>query len=197
MKRVLTVCVIPAALLTVAGCGSSTPSAPTAPPPSATATAPSESPDASTSPAGDVIPMGQQGNSAGLKMTVTKVTVTRTLRYSESGKTLTAPSGGNYVLVQTTGMNDTKKGIDLTCSYPAKTLLFDQQGREFETGDLDLYELKGNPGCNDDVQPGFPFNMTWAYLIPPGATPTKWQYESISEKLESGPIVTVSPLTVT
>ncbi len=143
------------------------------------------------------IPMGQMGDSNGLKMTIDKVTSPATIRYEQSGKTIKPPAGGKYVLVYTHGINDTKEGIDLTCSLPVIADLYDTQGRKFSgVNDIDNDEIKGNPGCNDNIQPGFPFTMIWAYMIPATAEVLTFQFNSLGTRLEDGPIIGVQPLTV-
>lgn len=182
-------------LLIVVGCSSSAQpdTSPPAPAPSNTGL---QTEPADTAGSVTTVPMGQPGESAGLKMTVNKVTTTSSLRYVQEGKTVKPPAGGKFVLVETTGFNGTKAGIDLTCGFPVKADVKDSEGREFEgANDIDKYELKGNPGCNDDVQPGFPFKMTWAYMVPVSATVTEFNWMSISPDLERGPTITV-PLTV-
>jgi hypothetical protein len=149
-------------------------------------------PDSSIPSASTTVAMGQEGNSAGLKLTVVKVTTADSLYYTESEKTVKPAAGGKYIIVETTGTNDTKTGIDLTCGLPVVTNLYDTEGREFSgVNDVDLYERKGNPGCNDNVQPGFPFNMTWAYMVPADATPKMFQWNSLSDSLDDGPVVEV------
>ncbi len=58
--------------------------------------------------------------------------------------------------------------MDLTCSLPIMAKVVDAQGREFDTVES-LYELRGNPECNDQLQPGFSSEMTYAFLVPEGA----------------------------
>lgn len=173
-----------------------TPPASTAPvEPEATGPSISE-PEQAAPPSGSVA-MGQEGNSNGLKLTVRTVTEAPSVQFV-TGESLTPPKGGKIILVETKGVNDTKNGIDLTCSFAVRADLLDSEGRRFEgVNDVDLYSIKGNPGCNDDVQPGFPFNMTWAYIVPKEADVTEFQFSSIPKDFEAeeGPVVTV-PVTL-
>lgn len=178
----------PTVSVTVAASGSSEPAAPEQ--------AATDLPDGVPAPS-VTIPMGQMGDSNGLKMTVDKVTSPATIRYEQSGKTIKPPAGGKYVLIHTHGINDTKAGIDLTCSLPVIADLYDTQGRKFSgVNDIDKYEIKGNPGCNDDIQPGFPFTMIWAYMIPETAEISTFQFDSLDSRLQHGPIIGVQPLTI-
>jgi hypothetical protein len=71
-------------------------------------------------------------------------------------------------------------GIDLTCSLPVKTALVDSQQRNFDPID-DLYKLKGNSNCNDNLQPGFESDMTWVYRVPSSATAIGWGFQDITD----------------
>lgn len=73
--------------------------------------------------------------------------------------------GGKFICVDTTVVNDTRGGIDLTCSWPVATKVVDVKERQFDPVD-DLYKIDGNPGCNDLLQPGFDAPMTWIFEVP-------------------------------
>ncbi|WP_132427098.1 hypothetical protein [Pseudonocardia endophytica] len=80
--------------------------------------------------------------------------------------TTTLPkAGGRFVAVTAHFVNNAKVGIDLTCSLAINTKLIDSQQCNFDAID-DLYKIKGNPECNDQLQPGFEADMTWVYLVP-------------------------------
>jgi hypothetical protein len=83
--------------------------------------------------------------------------------------TPTAPdAGGKFVVVQTHVVNNAQISMDLTCGYPIATTVVDSQERQFDTIDS-LYELRGNPECNDQLQPGFEADMTYVYMVPASA----------------------------
>ncbi len=67
--------------------------------------------------------------------------------------------------VTATVANKTKNSIDLTCGWPVDTRLIDDDNANYDPVD-DLYRISGNPGCNDNLQPGFAHSMTWIYEIP-------------------------------
>lgn len=82
-------------------------------------------------------------------------------------RTVRAPQGGSYIYVETTVMNDSSEGLDLTCGYPMEVNLVEASGgRRFDPVEgLDL--VKDNPACNAQLQPGFKDSVTWVFLVPP------------------------------
>jgi hypothetical protein len=128
--------------------------------------------------------------SGGIEIRVLKVYALSSLRY-EGGtqseltpdaqpRRVTAPQGGRYVYVRAIVKNNTSAGIDLTCGYPVDAKLIDAAGRAFDP-DSGLYQLAGNPGCNDLVQPGFRAAMRWVYLVPRGAVATEFEFSDVSD----------------
>lgn len=143
---------------------------------------------ATPEPQGD--DLGKTFASGGIKLKVLSVRASRTLQY-EGGtqseqtpnaetRTIKAKQGGRYVYVKTRLTNDTSGGIDLTCSFPVDAKAVDDEGRQFDPDD-GLSQIKGNPACNDMVQPGFKTTMTWVYLVPPGATVTQFAFSDVSD----------------
>ncbi len=156
----------------------------------------------SAAPPITTVAKGQMATSDGLEITVLDAWTQKTLTYegntyseeTPNGKkrTITAPQDGRYLYVKTTGTNNTRGGLDMTCDWVGDFLAVDSQGRKFEEAD-GLSQLKGNPGCNDMVSPGFKFNMTWVYLVPPGAQITTWNWRAVTGKnYKSGPRVQVN-----
>jgi hypothetical protein len=94
-------------------------------------------------------------------------------------------AGGKFIVVETHVVNNAKVSMDLTCSLPISTKLVDAQDRSFDPIP-DLYKLKGNPECNDQLQPGFEADMTYVYLVPATATITGWGFKDTTELLGSG-----------
>ncbi|MDT0353067.1 hypothetical protein [Pseudonocardia charpentierae] len=56
----------------------------------------------------------------------------------------------------------------------------DTQQRNFDPID-DLYELKGNPECKDNLQSGFESDMTWVYRVPSSTTILGWALQDITD----------------
>ncbi len=69
---------------------------------------------------------------------------------------------------------------------PIETILVDARGREFAPVD-DQYELRGNPGCNGQLQPGFEADTTCVHLVPTTAQVTGWIFAGIAEDRTAGP----------
>ncbi|MGB7239713.1 MAG: hypothetical protein WBD41_27500, partial [Rhodococcus sp. (in: high G+C Gram-positive bacteria)] len=78
--------------------------------------------------------------------------------------------GGKYVVVDTTVFNDTLRPIDITCAAPIQNTLTTEDRRQYSTID-EQYNVEGNPGCNDMLQPGFDAVMKFVYEIPDGGKP--------------------------
>ncbi|EHM29095.1 hypothetical protein SPW_2553 [Streptomyces sp. W007] len=53
--------------------------------------------------------------------------------------------------------------------------LLDEQERRYDTID-DLYEVTGNPECNEQLQPGFKDEMQFVYRVPKGAKIIAWEF---------------------
>ena len=58
--------------------------------------------------------------------------------------------------------------MDLTCGWPIDSVAVDVQEREFDTISSQ-YKYENNPGCNDNLQPGFEAEMTYVFNVPDGA----------------------------
>lgn len=78
------------------------------------------------------------------------------------------PAGGRYIRIDTVVENAGKKSMDLTCMGPVQVVAVDSEDREFNSID-DLYKIVDNPGCNDQLQPGFKDEMTWVFMVPEDA----------------------------
>ncbi|UUU45124.1 hypothetical protein [Streptomyces sp. NBC_00162] len=120
--------------------------------------------------------IGQEARHMGTVVTVKTVTETDNLKTTEG--TQKAGDGAKFVTVQTKVFNDTKEGMDLTCSLPVVNKLLDEQQRRYDAIQ-DLYEIPGNPGCNDQLQPGFSDDMTYIYRVPATAKITGWEFEQL------------------
>lgn len=137
--------------------------------------------------------IGKEMDSGGLKMTITKAYRTDTIKYDD-GSTDKARSGGEYIVFELDGYNDTAEGVDASCGLPAFATLIDVDGREFDQ-DLDIrrYDLPGDEECNDITPPGFPFETTWVFLAPKDTQFGDLSFYAVSSRNASGEdIVTVS-----
>jgi hypothetical protein len=134
--------------------------------------------------------VGQQFTNLGATVTVTMVRSASSIELNESNyrpgsglesyTDVPAGPGANFVIVTTQVVNNAKQSMDLTCSLPIRTVLIDDQNRNFDPIDS-LYKVKGNPECNDALQPGFAEDMTWVYRIPTGTHVLGWAFEDITD----------------
>lgn len=90
-------------------------------------------------------------------------------------------SGGKFVIVDTTVLNDGKVSMDLTCSFPIQNKLITADNRQYDPID-DLYKIQGNPECNDGLQPGFDSHMIYVYEIPTAAVPAQFGFADMESQ---------------
>lgn len=157
-----------------------------------TETTPTEVPaseeGATSSSQGDDI--GKTKTSGGIKLRLISVRSSRKLRLQGGTQTESTPNGeprtirakqgGRYVFVRTRITNDTKASIDITCGAPITAQVGDKEERLFDPVD-ELYLVKGNPGCNEKLQPGFKTTMTWPFLIPEGTRVVAFGFQDTSD----------------
>jgi hypothetical protein len=110
--------------------------------------------------------MGQPVVNGGIKLTITGVSTPTAV--PRSGGDTPPRAGAKLVRVDTTVENVGKKSIDLTCGYPIRNNTYDAQKRQFDDVE-NLYEIPGNPVCNDNLQPGFSAPMSYIYEVPQDA----------------------------
>lgn len=187
MRAAALALLIPA--LIIAGCADSP--APTAAAPSTNAPRPTTA-TPTTTPEPQIAAVGDTVTNGGITLTLVSAGSIDTIELNKSGYrpgsgyedyTVTAPDpGGRFVAVQTHIVNNSRVSLDLTCSLPIDTILVDAQSREFDPIDS-LHELRGNPECNDQLQPGFEADMTYVYLVPATAQVTGWVFADIAEDL--------------
>ncbi|MER5226722.1 hypothetical protein [Streptomyces flaveus] len=91
------------------------------------------------------------------------------------GGTRSAGAEAKYVALETVVFNDTKSGMDLTCSRPIVSSLIDDRGRRYDPID-DLNRIPGNPQCDERLQPGSKDQMVFAYRVPRSAKITAWEF---------------------
>jgi hypothetical protein len=150
---------------------------------------------AATSPAVAATPepsgeIGQTYRHLGIVITLIDVAASPSIRLSERSRRsgsgyeeyeeVIAGSGAKFVTVKTRVMNDAQASIDLTCGYPIKNHLIDDHGRRFDAISK-LYRIRGNPACNDNLQPGFASDMTWIYRVPLDAVISAFEFEDLTD----------------
>jgi hypothetical protein len=59
-------------------------------------------------------------------------------------------------------------------------VLVDDRDRQFDTIDS-LHEIRDNPECNVQLQPGFESDMTYIYMVPAGAKISGFAFRDASE----------------
>ena len=165
-KRSALTTVLLAAGIALAGCSSASP---TAEPQAAT---PSR--------------VGQPATNVGVAVTVNSVTAVPMIALNQSGyrpgsgyDTYTetpAGAGDKYVVVSAHVVNNEAKPLDLSCGAALKTLAKDDQGRQYAPMDQ-LFKFKGNPQCDEAVEPGQAADMTWIYRVPADAHMVSWQFQ--------------------
>jgi hypothetical protein len=155
------------------------------PPASAPAAAVSEGSPTSVAPSTTasrpaLAQVGQRVQNGGVAITINSVSATTSISYQVEGyrgqfSPENARPGGQFVSVRATVENVGQISMDLTCGYPIGNKLIDSNDRQFDTYDS-LYRVEGNPGCNDNLQPGFSSEMTWVYELPLTSTPTMFGF---------------------
>ncbi|MBP2333158.1 hypothetical protein [Corynebacterium freneyi] len=116
---------------------------------------------------------GDAVDSDGIRLTVTNIEEGPSIDYLEEGvraehaatESLDAVEGGKLVTVTTEVENTGTEAWDLTCGFAIQSELVDDQGRHFQPIDS-LYRIPGNPGCNEQTNPGFTKTMKWAFEVP-------------------------------
>lgn len=116
--------------------------------------------------------VGEVVNNGGVDLTIKKAsavdTVSMTMDINSPKVTQEKPpAGGRYIRIDTVVENAGKK-LDLTCMGPVQIVAIDSEEREFNTLES-LYKIVDNPGCNDQLQPGFKDDMTWVFMVPEDA----------------------------
>ena len=98
----------------------------------------------------------------------------------ETYEQVAAGDGAKFITVSTR-VNDSKTSIDLTCGgYPIANHLVDDRDRRFDAIHK-LYQIRGNPECNDNLQPGFASDMTWIYRVPLDANILAFEFEDLTD----------------
>ncbi|MTE20180.1 DUF4352 domain-containing protein [Streptomyces sp. TRM43335] len=117
--------------------------------------------------------IGEEARNGGAVVTINKVWETESI--TMAGVAKKAGAGAKYVILETVVFNDTKASMDLTCGLPIVNNLLDEEDRRYDSID-DLYEVAGNPECNDQLQPGFKEEMLFVYRVPKDAKVMAWEF---------------------
>ncbi|MGK5450401.1 hypothetical protein [Streptomyces radiopugnans] len=117
--------------------------------------------------------IGEEARNGGAVVTINKVRETESI--TMAGVAKKAGASAKYVILETVVFNDTKASMDLTCGLPIVNNLLDEEGRRYDSID-DLYEVAGNPECNDQLQPGFKEEMLFVYRVPKDAKVMAWEF---------------------
>lgn len=91
------------------------------------------------------------------------------------GGTKSAGAEAKYVALEAIVLNETKSGMNLTCSPPIVSSLIDDQGRRYDAID-GLDKIPGNPECDERLQPGSKDQMVFAYRVPESAKIKAWEF---------------------
>lgn len=78
---------------------------------------------------------------------------------------LTAEEGTKLYRADTTIENTDRTSMDLTCSYEVDIKVLSDKDQEYLPLE-NMHEIVGNPGCNDQLQPGFSTEMSWIFKLP-------------------------------
>jgi hypothetical protein len=154
----------------------------------------SQAPQPATAAPSTTVPaanqVGQPFTNLGITATVTSAETAESIALNESNsrpgsgyETYTdtpAGPGAKYEVIKTHIVNNAKTSLDLTCSLPIKTLLIDDQGRQFDPIQ-NLYKVQGNPECNTQLQPGFDSDMTWPYRVPAATHVVSWEFTDTTD----------------
>jgi hypothetical protein len=129
-----------------------------------------------------------EGDSGGLTLKLEKVTRESSITYEGGTQssvtpdgdpiTVKADEGSYYLAVSTSGVNGTKEPKDFTCGYAIDIAVFDADEAKY-TPIEGLSQIKGNPGCNDQIQPGQKFKETFIFLMPETAKPNQLVFASV------------------
>ena len=94
-----------------------------------------------------------------------------------------ADQGGEFLVINSTVTNNSKSPMDLTCSAPIIAEVVNNKDQTYSTIDS-LYEVPGNPECNEELQPGFSDEMRWVYLIPKNSEIARFQFKEINDDFD-------------
>lgn len=91
-----------------------------------------------------------------------------------------AEPGATFLMVDTEVTNESKGPIDLTCGWPIDASVINSDEQRFTPID-GLSQIKGNPECNDQLQPGFRDEMQWIFLVPEDDEIVEFEFADVSD----------------
>lgn len=175
----------------LSACGSDSESSEATAPPSsaestttaeATTSKPTPTPTPTPSETTEVLETAQIGDTreeGGVKLTLNSFEEVSSVDVNQSGfetgsgfetiTQLTAEEGAKLFRADTTIENTDRTSMDLTCSFEVDIKVLSDKNQEYIPLD-NMYEVVGNPGCNDQLQPGFSAEMSWIFKLPSDST---------------------------
>ncbi len=157
---------------------------------------PIQSPVEATStplPTNEMLSVGQEGRDGGQIYVLKEWREATSIPHRRGGEVV-APEGGKFIVATISFLNDGLESVDIYCSFDFGRVLFDTRGRQFDDTQraeiIAMYDIAGNTGCNDMMQPGFGSEEeTIAFMIPEDAVPDYIMFwdpnEQISERKDS------------
>lgn len=122
-----------------------------------------------SSPPQSLLKVGQTGKDGGLIFTLESWSESLSLPKRRGGE-IRAKEGAKFVVARINFQNDGRKSVDIHCNFHLGSALFDKEARKFDHIQS-LYNIEGNTGCNDNIQPGFGSHETIAFELPETAKP--------------------------
>lgn len=124
----------------------------------------------------DAIQQGQIGETVvngGIEMKLVSASEQATISYDTCGDSCSngtyAPKSPDastkYWVAVVEVKNNTKKPLDITCSYPYEIYALNSDSQQYTPIDA-LYQVEGNPECNVDLQPGLSTQVTYPFQVP-------------------------------
>lgn len=116
--------------------------------------------------------IGDTQTNGSLELTVKKVAQQATINYDTCENSCSsgtyapksAHDGQQYFVASVVVKNNSNASIDITCGYPLKITAANKEGARFDPIES-LYQVQGNPGCNDGLQPGQSADVVYPFEI--------------------------------
>jgi len=137
------------------------PSSPPTPMPEPTPTA--------SSPPQSFLDVGQTGIDGGLIFSLESWSESLSIPKRRGGE-IRAKEGAKFVVAKIKFQNNRMASVDIYCRFHLGSALFDKDNRKFDHI-KSLYDIEGNTGCNDNIQPGFSSSETIAFELPEAFKP--------------------------
>ena len=125
---------------------------------------------------GDDVIQGEPGEtvtSGGVDMKLLSAGEQATINYDTCGNGCISGTYGpkspdentKYWVATVEVTNNTKKPMDITCSYPYEIFALNSDSQQYTPIDS-LYLVEGNPECNAQLQPGMTDTVTYPFMVP-------------------------------